>query len=107
MTVSRSLMFFILFYVLVVNRGAFGVWLLGTQLFFGFRRPASGDPIRFLASGFRLLASMELKLTGEMELDILVVVLRHLEYIAAICHEDIATLFVLRHILRFAFLEHL
>ena len=42
-----------------------------------------------------------------MELDILVVVLRHLEDIAAICHEDIATLFVLRHILGFALLEHL
>ena len=42
-----------------------------------------------------------------MELDILVVVLRHLEDVAAICHKDIATLFVLRHILGFAFLEHL
>ena len=42
-----------------------------------------------------------------MELDILVVVLRHLEDVAAICHEDVATLFVLRHILGFALLEHL
>ena len=42
-----------------------------------------------------------------MEFDILVVVLRHLEDVAAICHENITTLFVLRHILRFALLEHL
>ena len=34
-----------------------------------------------------------------MEFDILVVILRHLEDVAAICHEDITTLFVLRHIL--------
>ena len=42
-----------------------------------------------------------------MEFDILVVILRHLEDVAAICHKDVATLFVLRHILGFAFLEHL
>ena len=75
---------------------------------------AAGRPIIFLASSIRLLATIDwlpasgcLKLTGKVELDILVVVLRHLEYIAAICHEDIATLFVLRHILGFALLEHL
>ena len=42
-----------------------------------------------------------------MELDVLIVVLRHLQDIATICHEDITTLFVLGHILRFALLEHL
>ena len=58
MTVSRSLMFFILFYVFkLLIGGASGLWLLGTQLFFGFWRLASGDPIRFLASGVLLLGS--------------------------------------------------
>ena len=42
-----------------------------------------------------------------MELDILVVVLRHLQHVAAICHKDVATFLVLGHVLRFALLEHL
>ena len=42
-----------------------------------------------------------------MELDVLVVVLRHLQHVSAICHKDITTFLVLGHVLRFALLKHL
>ena len=40
-----------------------------------------------------------------MEFDVLVVLLRHGEDIGRVCHEDIPSFFVGRHVLRFAFLE--
>ena len=48
-----------------------------------------------------------LKLACKVELDVLVVILRHLQHVAAVCHKDIATFLVLGHVLRFALLEHL
>ena len=37
----------------------------------------------------------------------LVVLLRHVQHVSGVRHEDIPTFFVRRHILRFAFLEHI
>lgn len=42
-----------------------------------------------------------------MERDVLVVVLRHLEDVGGVRHEDIAPVFVGSHVLGFALLEHL
>ena len=46
-----------------------------------------------------------LKFAGEVELDVLKVLLRHGKDVARVCKEHVATVFVLRHVLVFAFLE--
>ena len=42
-----------------------------------------------------------------MELDMLIILLRHLKHITTICHEYITAILVRSHILRLALLEHI
>ena len=55
--------------------------------------------------GYYCLPSLSLEFTGEMELDVFEILLRHLKHIVAVGQKHVTAFAVLRHVLVLAFLE--